>query len=78
MVQRQVAGGLENKGLEVFDRAFTQSAGDAQVGFLEQVFGGTGVADHALKGAQQRRALGEEDVMKARLTHGRARSGLSR
>lgn len=77
MVQRQVAGGLENKGFEVLDRAFGQCTGDTQVGFLEQVFGGTGVADHALEGAQQRCALGEEDVMKARLTHGRARSGLS-
>ncbi|MNG29723.1 hypothetical protein D3C84_1152050 [compost metagenome] len=48
MVQRQVAGGLENERFKVLDRPFAQCPGNAQVGLLQQVFGGAGVVDHAL------------------------------
>ncbi|MNF98559.1 hypothetical protein D3C84_814230 [compost metagenome] len=71
MVQRQVAGGLENEGFEVIDGPFAERPGHAQVGLLQQVFGGAVIVDHPLQRAQQGDSLGDEDVVEARLTHGR-------
>ncbi|MNP03225.1 hypothetical protein D3C76_951050 [compost metagenome] len=71
MVQRQVAGGLENKGFEVIDGALAERTGHPQVGLLQEVFGGAVIVDHPLQRAQQGDSLGDEDVVEARLTHGR-------
>ncbi|MNH32968.1 hypothetical protein D3C79_934470 [compost metagenome] len=71
MVQCQVAGRLENKGLQVIDGPLAERSGHAQVGFLQEVFGGAVVIDHPLQRAQQGHSLGDEDVVEARLTHGR-------
>jgi hypothetical protein len=71
MVQRQVAGGLENEGFKVIDGPLTERPGYSQVGLLQEVFGGAVIVDHPLQGAQQRDSLSDEDVIEARLTHGR-------
>lgn len=71
MIQRQIARGLKHKRFEVIDGPLAQGAGDAQVGFLQQVFSGAVIVDHALQRTQQGRALGKEDMIEARLTHGR-------
>ncbi|MNJ79324.1 hypothetical protein D3C77_773060 [compost metagenome] len=73
MVQRQVASGLENERFQVFDRALAQGAGDAQVGLLQQVFGGAGIVDHALQGTQQTVPLDKEYRVELRLTHSNTR-----
>ncbi|MCY1449003.1 hypothetical protein D9M71_657210 [compost metagenome] len=61
VVEGQVAGGLEHERFKVLDGPLAQGTGDPQVGFLQQVLGGAGVAYHALQGTQQGEALGEED-----------------
>ena len=71
MIQRQIARGLEDKGFKVIDGPFAQRPGHAQVGLLQQVFSGAVIVDHPFQRAQQGSALGEEDVVEARLTHGR-------
>ena len=53
----------------MLDRPLAQGARHPQVGFLQQVLGGAGVADHALQGAQQGKALEEEDGVEPGLTH---------
>jgi hypothetical protein len=70
VIERQVAGGLEKKGLQVVDRALGQGSTDPQVGVLQQVFGGAGVADHGLEGAQQGLALAQKQRLEAGLAHG--------
>ncbi|MNF08152.1 hypothetical protein D3C80_2084970 [compost metagenome] len=74
MVQRQVAGGLENKRLKVLDGALAEGTGDAQVGLLQQVFGGARVINHALQGAQQADSLGEKYSVELGLTHSDTRA----
>ncbi|GLR37602.1 hypothetical protein GCM10011247_30000 [Pseudomonas plecoglossicida] len=54
----------------MFDGSFAERAGYPQVGFLQQVLGGAGVAHHALQGTQQGKALDEEDGIEPGLTHG--------
>jgi hypothetical protein len=53
------------EGFEVIDGALFQRSGNAQVGFLQQILSGAGIADHALQGAQQHHPLGEEDFIEA-------------
>lgn len=53
MIQRQVARGTKYEGLKVMDQTFVQGPTHAQVGFMQQIFSGTGVAHHALQGVQQ-------------------------
>ncbi|MNC70950.1 hypothetical protein D3C75_1218120 [compost metagenome] len=71
MVQRQVARRLEDKGFKMIDGPFAQCTGHPQVGLLQEVFSGAVIVDHPFQRAQQGGALGEEDVVEARLTHGR-------
>ncbi|MNN43319.1 hypothetical protein D3C81_1575480 [compost metagenome] len=71
VVQRQVTGRLEHEGFEMIDGPLTERPGHPQVGFLQEVFGGAVIVDHPLQRAQQRDPLGDEDVVEARLTHGR-------
>ncbi|MNP58780.1 hypothetical protein D3C76_1537250 [compost metagenome] len=70
VVQRQVAGGLENEGFQVIDGPLAKRTAHPQVGLLQEVFGGAVIVDHPLQRAQQRDSLGDEDVVETRLTHG--------
>ena len=78
MIQRQIARGLEDERLKMSDGTFTQRTGHAKVGFLQQVFGGAGVTDHALQRAQQDRSSREENVIEVRLTHRDTRPEIQR
>ena len=62
-VQRQVAGGRENERFKVIDGPLAQGSRHAQVGFLQEVFGGAVVVDHPLQRSQQRNPLGNEDMI---------------
>ena len=53
----------------MIDAAFEQGAGDAQVGFLHQVFGDARVLHHPYERAQQRQALGQEDRVEVGSAH---------
>ncbi|MNN82426.1 hypothetical protein D3C81_1993610 [compost metagenome] len=71
MIQRKIACGLEDKRFEVINGPLAQRPRHTQVGLLQQVFSGAVIVDHPFQRSQQGCALGEEDVVEARLTHGR-------
>lgn len=73
MVQRQIACSLKNERFQMFDSALAESAGDTQVSFLKQVFGGARVADHLLQGTQEDCSACEKYSVEVRLSHGDTR-----
>ena len=60
VIERQVLGGLVEKRPQVLDMPPRQRLGDPQIGFLGEVFGKIGAADHLGQHAHQDWSLIDE------------------